>query len=695
MSSESPSPASTAGHSSRVPWTTWLAIAAGLAVILPVEYIRWKDSLRLPGGWVGWLTTAHVDTTRYLYVFLLLPVLWFLQMRRPWARQIFPGFFQTWFGPQTKPHAGTTRRDALRALLLAGLVAGLSWSVSSHFGRTQVTVLTPYTRYEAPLSELPPALHDEYSYLFQAKTFLMGRLANPSPADCPELFDQIHVLNDNRIYAGRYFPGTAAWMMPFVAAGKPHWGHWLAGALSAAFVFYIGRELAGNALGLAAGLFAALSPGIVTFGQLLLAHHPTLMGLTFFAWMFLRMMRTRCFLTAALVGAGLIFATLCRPMTAAGIGLPFGVWFAWWWLRGPKRTDEETPWDFQRRSLLVASMALPIALGIGGMMVYNARLTGNALFTPYQLYTDIYTPRHVYGFNNVERAKANPSDKVVEKYDRWAENLTPALAARNMRDRLIATGQWVWGLVPLTMAVAVFPFAAGRDNSGPALSDRRWWLIFLAAVSLHVTHIPYWFAGIRNWHYVFEAAPFLLLVLAGVMCHFLWRFWQSGHAGLCLWWIAMILLAFGAAYGDPWSGSEDSRIRLALREDIWARRNYAVFNDMLDRVITDRPALVLVAEDPTDRHIDYVTNDPVLDGPVLRGRFRPEINPPEEVLKCFPDRAVYVVVLNETHLSQIERGVYSEVRFQDLGRHGLTSHIAAVYRVSHPANEVGDDDRSE
>ena len=83
------------------------------------------------------------------------------------------------------------------ALLLAGISCGLSAWTGGRFG------------------DLPPAYHDEFSYQFQAKTFLAGRLSFPSFAPMPELFDQMHVLNEGR-FASRYFPGAGLWLAPFV-----------------------------------------------------------------------------------------------------------------------------------------------------------------------------------------------------------------------------------------------------------------------------------------------------------------------------------------------------------------------------------------------------------------------------------------------------------------------------------------------
>ena len=94
---------------------------------------------------------------------------------------------------------------------------------------------------------------------------------------------------------------------------------------------------------------------------------------------------------------------------------------------------------------------------------YNHQLTGDWTTTPYQVFTDNYPPRHVFGFGNVERgerriAEMDPEarQRVLEHYDRWAENLDAQLASRNVIDRLIESGKWTVGLVVLMMTSVVW-----------------------------------------------------------------------------------------------------------------------------------------------------------------------------------------------------------------------------------------------
>ena len=318
--------------------------------------------------------------------------------------------------------------------------------------------------------DLPPAIHDEFSYLFQAETFLSGKLSFPSSPRMPELFDQMHVLNEGR-FASRYFPGVGMWLAPFLALGHPYWGEALAAGLASFFVFWAARELAGNRVGLAAGLLTALSPGMGLFGNLLLSHEPTMAALACFLFFFLRLMRTDRPSDALWAGCALCFAMLCRPLTAAGFALPFGIWFA---ARLVKDLMARRPGRF--RSAFV--FAAPLAIGLAGLFFYDRAITGSGFLTPYQLYTDIYTPRHVYGFNNVVRGEQRLGPKVLDNYDHWAENLTPRLAVENVErsgpSRRLA-GRWDrcrWQWPAFSSSWWRFGKSTGAGRSSPLPSSR-------------------------------------------------------------------------------------------------------------------------------------------------------------------------------------------------------------------------------
>ena len=631
----------------------WAAFVVGLAIIMRGEIPRITSAID-NDNLVSLLFDMNVETTPFLILFLLLPLCWLV--RRPllsvnlrsW-RQVLTGSGD---GENELPTAG------VREWFLAIFVGGTAIAASCFVARQTVRPRDPIA-----FGTLPPAYHDEFSYLFQAKSLLAGSMAFPSHPEAPELFDQVHVLNDEGRFASRFFPGTGIWMSPFLAIGNPYWGHWLAGGLTAFFMFWAGRELGGNRVGLLAGLLTALSPGMALFSNLLLAHHPGLAGLSLFLFTFLRMMRTPRWTWAILAGCGLSFAMLCRPMTAAGFGLPFGIWFAWWLIRGGQHEEKSSnsvrsPTAVRWR--LALALSLPIVAGFSCQIYYNQATTGSLFTTPYQRYTDIYTPRHVYGFNNVLRGERKLGPKVLENYDRWTENLAPrlwergdsgqlvpSLAVRNVKNRLWASLSWSLALVPLAMASVVFLVG------GTPTSDRRWWLIAVAILSLHAAHVPYWYDGIMHWHYVFETGPLWLLVFAGTTVG-LFKQWRTSERHLMpLWWGSLVIAALLTTYTSFQPLTSISRLDAAVNEIAFSRLKYEAFQRRIVGKV-NRPALILIEHDPADRHIDYVTNSPDLADDVLLGRFHPGKTDWKAASRHFPNRTLYLFRAKTGQLTQLD-----------------------------------------
>ncbi|WP_437224229.1 ArnT family glycosyltransferase [Planctomicrobium sp. SH661] len=608
-------------------WVQWTAYAIVCSIACLAEGLRWSNPQSRLDALTGWLSGPNADWLPFLPLLLTAPIWMGIPGGRGTARK--PSAWRVWLQESagTSKHLTGTWIAAIGVFLLAFAVSRMA---------------------AGTFQGAPPAYHDEYSYLFQAETYLQGHWTVPSDPSHPEWFDQMHVLNEGR-FASRYFPGVGFWMMPFVALGDPWLGYQLAQGIAALLVFWIGRELSSNGVGLLAGVLFALSPGMILFSTLLLAHHPTLVGLLLFAWSFLRWLRRGGRWMLLLAGCGLSYAMLCRPMTAAGFGLPFGICFAAWWLGVGSRTRPLTEPRPVRglgvRSVDALILAAPLLLGFLVQSISNHAITGSWRTTPYQQYTDIYTPRHRYGFNNVIEGEKQLGPKVLDNYDRWAENLTPGLAAKNVWTRLEASLRWSLGIVPLLLGGIVCLLT-------PRMGDRRWLLAWLSILSLHLVHIPYWFSGIMGWHYVLESAPLWILIFAEGT-HRLIQSWRDVQLpGLILWWRLLIATAVTVntiTFVPVWPG----RVEQGVAELSFPRRRYQAFRQQIEVLRGGRNAVVFVIPDDSDRHMDYVTNSPGLDGPVVVVRMR-DRSQLHAAAANFPDRVPLVFDAAQRQLTRLK-----------------------------------------
>ncbi|MEZ6060302.1 MAG: glycosyltransferase family 39 protein [Planctomycetaceae bacterium] len=458
-----------------------------------------------------------------------------------------------------------------------------------------------------------PAIHDEFSYLFQAKTFLAGRLWHPGHPTLPRLFDQIHVLNEGK-FASRYFPGTGLWLAPFLAMGFPLAGQWLAGSLATMLVFGSTLQITSLRAAVVAGLVMAVSPLVLLLGNFMTASQPTLLGMSLFLCAFLRMRRTGSAWFAILAGFGLTFAMLCRPLTAAALAFPFGLWCL-----------AESIRDQSRRRLLIP-LAAPVLCGLLALFLYNQQITGSGWISPWQQYNSVYTPSHRYGFNNVT---LDTGPRIDRDYNDFADNLTPDLAFRNARRRMVSSWTLIVGIVPLSLAALVFATGLRRlDEASLALLS--------SAACLHLAYSFYWFAGVFQCHYVAEATGCWAILFA-CAADAASRRNGGGGAALKILFLGTTMLGLAEAYGAYGTGG----YRDASDGFRSFRNRHTAFADLVQQHTGTVRALVLVPEPPLNLHVDYVVNDPQLRNRVLFGRHYADLDE-QQIAKEFPDRQVYV-----------------------------------------------------
>lgn len=532
---------------------------------------------------------------------------------------------------------------ALQSVVIAALSILSSWGI----GQTEISVRTSQGQLQlTPFADLPPAYHDEYSYLLQAETFRAGRLSWPGVPVAPDEFHQFHVLNED-VTISRYFPLTGLWVAPFLAA-NPIWGHWVAGALAAVFFFWSARLLMPAGIALFCGVLIALSPGLAIFSNMLLAHHPVMLLLSIFLFSFLKLVklganadpcRKSSALWALFAGCAMSAAMLGRPMTAAGFTAPFGAWLLVELIR-------------RRASLIVVpAFALPLLTGFSFLAVMNHAGTGDAFRTAYQEYTDSFTPRHKYGFDNALHCEVASGPEAVKKYDQWATNLNAGTAAKNIWLRTKFSLFWIWNAIILSMGLAAAAaelircrsLSTDDPNSVTASFELTGLTVLIASVfCLHLVHIPYWYAGIMEWHYVFETAPLILLLAGfGLASFHEWLKVITIPKLASAWLVMLVICTLLPAWFSSTEVLGDSKVDLWINQTAYSRRRMAEFRLAADQVASEGPVLVLVDESNTDPQLSFIINPPNYEGPVIVCRLPQTKKQLVSIVKHFDDRRLY------------------------------------------------------
>jgi len=613
------------------PWTELAGFLAAGAVVLCIE------AARIPGQFTLQDVVAYTpnpETTWVGLALLVSPLLWWLGGTGFGGNDL-----SNVTGDAATGDGGTPERAGPAPLPRIELVT--CWAMSALLGCLSITLTWSVGR---AFRSMPPAYHDEYSYLFQAKTFLAGRLYFPTHPYA-EFFDQMHVLNDDGVFASRYFPGVAIWLAPWVAIDRLYWGQYLAGGLIVVCAFWIGRELLLHgdaaasraqrryafAAGVVAALSVAISPAMLLFGNLLLSHHPTMLGLAVFTISYLRALRSAAWGWPVMGGIGLSFAMLCRPLTAFGFALPFALYLGWLVARG----------ELERARVRLTAALAPVAVGIVLLAAYNAAITGNPLRSPYGKYTQIYAPNHRYGFHNVTRGERDAGPKTIENYNRWAEELTLPRAIALSGERASASALWSVGRVSVAWIAGILVVSFTRLAT-------PWKLLIGSIAGVHAVYFPFAFVGIYGLSYVFETVP-LIAILVGAASVMLTRDWLHDRRwGRAAWIVAFGILGLYAPM---------LRLGSGMHEVLYARRYYADFDRQLEQAGVAAPALVMIMPDPADRDRELTAKSPALDDPILR--VRADRARRWELITMFPQHQLWFYDARSKRLVQLVKGEQS------------------------------------
>ena len=231
-----------------------------------------------------------------------------------------------------------------------------------------------------------PHLEDEFAYLWQAKTMAGGNLSLPTP-EFSKSFLIPFVIDFQGQRFGKYPPGWPAALSLGVRAGLMNWVNPMLAGLSAWLTYQLGKRTLGSKTSLLGTLLLSTSPLFLIQAGSLLSHIWSLvLALGFFlSWMDSIEREEHSFGWLSSVVGGLCLGTLAltRPLTAAGVALPFAIQGVLLLFQGPG-------WK-RKRILFVGGSTLVL---IGLYLVWQQALTSSFFTNPYTL----WWPYDKYGF---------------------------------------------------------------------------------------------------------------------------------------------------------------------------------------------------------------------------------------------------------------------------------------------------------
>ena len=337
-----------------------------------------------------------------------------------------------------------------------------------------------------------PRLHDEFSYLLSAETFLEGRLTNPTPAEWHAL-DTYHV-NFSPTYNSMYPPGHPAVLaLSWRWLGHPIYANWiLAPVLGLAMWWmlaaWIPRRwalLGGALVALRLGLFGYWAESYMT-GAL-----PAICA-AIFGGALPRAVRRPSAGLAATAGLSLGVMFSCRPFEAvvlAGGAIPM------LWLLRPKSGF--------RPLLVPAAPGLAIFLLVVGAVAYhNVTLTGSAFRFGY----NVNMERHGYGvfpWSSTIGTETEITPRQATFYERTRSSAAFAWTPGGfLLSRIRNVGSaWVFLIGPL-LSLGLFHWrrSLGVRRLRPALPGL---LTFGIVVALNPWPFPHYYSGAFGFMLVF------------------------------------------------------------------------------------------------------------------------------------------------------------------------------------------------
>ena len=481
-------------------------------------------------------------------------------------------------------------------------------------------------------------LHDEASYLLQARTFATFHWAMPAPA-LPEFFEQYHAFV-TPTFASKYPPGHGMLLVPGIWLSLPGLMPVVLSALAAALLFLLVRRVTNGWVAVLTVCLWLPTTSNLRFRSSYMSETTTSVLWLLGWWALLEWRRSRSGKWLVVIASCVAWMAITRPLTAVAFAIPIAVVVL---ADVVKRRD----WSALARPALVAISILAI------LPIFNWRTLGDWRQSTYGAYARMYIPFDHPGFGTTDAKAERPLPPDMQEFTKQFV----AVHATHTRDKLptIFVDRWQalfndafrgWRL-PLSLLALVGFVALGAEG----------WFAAGSAVVLTLLYLAY--AHPAGWTiYYLEIFPLLPFLTA-----------------LGIWTIASTLasptLRVGPRLARDWGPRQalgTAFVFLALlwpttHEVRYARRLEAAIQsyhlDFRQRTaeIPDKRAIVFVRYAPWHNvHTSLIANDPDLADArlwVVYDRGAENV----KLAALAPDRAAYVYDEGTRALLPIRRTV--------------------------------------
>ncbi|MEO8622401.1 MAG: hypothetical protein ABI625_15120 [bacterium] len=331
-----------------------------------------------------------------------------------------------------------------------------------------------------------PHIQDEVAYLFQARTFALGRIALPSPP-AARAFEQYLIADGPTGWYSPVPPGWAAALAPGVLAGAP----WLVNPVLAGVNILLGylvlQPLYGRRVARLTTLLLAVSPWNLFLGMSYMPHTFTLFCALVATLSVITTRRTGHARWTWLGGAALGILAAARQLDAGIMAAALGLWCIG--LGGRRLRVTGTA------GLVLGSMLLTVPL-----LAYNQHFTGKASSFPMMTYNDALYGKGAndYGFGKNRgmgwALDPNPGHGPVDGTINGTLNITATqvelfgwsigslllVYAFVFGGRLNRSDRLMLGVMVITFTAYFFNYFAG----GPDFGARYWFLMIVPLAAL-------------------------------------------------------------------------------------------------------------------------------------------------------------------------------------------------------------------